>query len=142
MERIWVLIALFVSGFKKNIEDFSPCSNQSQRLLTFIPSAISSYIASSGCHQGFECHAQNLKIFSLKPFYLYLIQKESVWKKFLESFLISYFKSSHLICSFLMFFSSRFFKEAVIWFFISSMNFGKEQFDFHNRLPLDGITFS
>ena len=82
MERIWVLVALCFSRFKKKIEDFSPCSNQSQRLLTFIPLAISSYIASSGCHQGFECHAQNLEIFSLRPFYLYLIQKESVWKDF------------------------------------------------------------
>ena len=42
-----------------------------------------------------------------------------------------------------MFSSSKFFKEAVIRFFISSMNFAlcsKEQLNFYNPLPLDRIT--
>ena len=42
-----------------------------------------------------------------------------------------------------MFYSSKLFKQTVIWSFISSLNFAlrkKEQLDFHNPLILDGIT--
>ena len=114
----------------------------------FIPLAITSYITLSLLFQVkylwlssrlWMSRSKPLTLFS-KAFHYLFDSREIYLEKFLENFLISYFKSSHLISLFLMFSSSKFFKETVTWFFISSMNFAlcsKEQWNFHNPLPLD-----